>query len=149
MHQPGGNYKAGYKQLEKAYKEGKIKAIGISNFEGEYILDILNNFSIIPQVEQVECYPYFQQENLRKITEPKNIKIMCWYPLGHGDKSLMEENIITTLANKYNKSTAQIMLKWHIQMGFIVIPGSKNLDHIRDNFDLFDFELTDEEIKKY
>lgn len=149
LHQPGGNYKAGYKQLEKAYKEGKIKAIGISNFEGEYILDILNNFSIIPQVEQVECYPYFQQENLRKITEPKNIKIMCWYPLGHGDKSLMEENIITTLANKYNKSTAQIMLKWHIQMGFIVIPGSKNLDHIRDNFDLFDFELTDEEIKKY
>ena len=148
LHQPGGNYKAGYKQLEKAYKEGKIKAIGVSNFEDEFIEDILNNFEIIPQVEQVECHPYFQQDKLREITEPKNIKIMCWYPLGHGDKSLMEEPIITELASKYNKSTAQIILKWHTQMGFIVIPGSKNVNHIKDNFDLFDFELTSEEMKQ-
>ena len=148
LHQPGGNYKAGYEQLEKAYKEGKIKAIGVSNFEDEFIEDILNNFEIIPQVEQVECHPYYQQNKLRKITEPKNIKIMCWYPLGHGDKSLMEEPIVEQIASKYNKSSAQVILKWHIQMGFIVIPGSKNVDHIRDNFDLFDFELTDEEMDK-
>ncbi|MBQ2640277.1 MAG: aldo/keto reductase [Bacilli bacterium] len=148
LHQPGGNYKAGYEQLEKAYKEGKIKAIGVSNFEDEFIEDILNNFEVTPQVEQVECHPYFEQEKLRKITEPKNIKIMCWYPLGHGDKSLMEESIITELASKYNKSSAQVILKWHTQMGFIVIPGSKNVDHIKDNFDLFDFELTEEEMNK-
>jgi len=73
---------------------------------------------------------------------------MCWYPLGHGDKSLLEEKIITELANKYNKSNAQIILKWHIQMGFIVIPGSKNVDHIRDNFDLFDFELNIEDLNR-
>ena len=148
LHQPGGNYQAGYKQLEKAYKEGKIKAIGVSNFEDEYIEDILNTCEIIPQVEQVECHPYYQQDKLRKVTESKNIKIMCWYPLGHGDKSLMEESIVTELASKYDKSTAQIILKWHIQMGFIVIPGSKNVDHIRDNFDLFDFELTKEEMDR-
>ena len=148
LHQPGGNYKAGYKQLEKAYKEGKIKAIGISNFEDEFIKDILNTCEIKPQVNQVECHPYFQQENLRKITDLENIKIMCWYPLGHGDKSLMEESIVTELATKYNKSAAQIILKWHIQMGFIVIPGSKNVDHIRDNFDILDFELTEEEMNK-
>ena len=146
LHQPGGNYHAGYKQLEKAYKEGKIRAIGISNFEDEYIQDILNTCEIIPQVEQVECHPYFQQDELRKITEPKNIKIMCWYPLGHGDKSLMEEKVVNELASKYNKSSAQIILKWHIEMGFIVIPGSKNVDHIKDNFDLFDFELTEDEM---
>ena len=147
LHQPGGNYKAGYEQLEKAYKEGKIKAIGVSNFEDEFIEDILNNFEIVPQVEQVECHPYFQQDKLREVTEPKNIKIMCWYPLGHGDKSLMEEPIIKELGNKYGKTPAQVILKWHTQMGFIVIPGSKNVDHIKDNFDLFDFELTEEEMQ--
>lgn len=148
LHQPCGNYKEGYRQLEQAYKSGKIKAIGLSNFEGTYLDDILSSFETVPQVMQVECHPYFPQENLRKITEPKNIKIMCWYPLGHGDKSLMEEPIFKELANKYGKSSAQIILKWHIQMGFIVIPGSKNVDHIRDNFDLFDFKLTDDEMNK-
>lgn len=148
LHQPGGNYKAGYKQLEKAYKEGKIKAIGVSNFEDEYIEDILNNFEIIPQVDQVECHPYYQQDKLRKVTEPKNIKIMCWYPLGHGDKSLMEEAIVTEIASKYNKSAAQIILKWHTQMGFVVIPGARSIEHIKQNIDLFDFELTDGEMEK-
>ena len=148
LHQPAGNYLEGYKQLEKAYKEGKIKAIGISNFEGKYIEELLSKCEIIPQVIQVECHPYFPQEELRKITEPKDIKIMSWYPLGHGDKSLIEELIITELAQKYNKSNAQIILKWHTQMGFIVIPGSKNVDHIKDNFDLYDFELTQEDMNK-
>ena len=147
LHQPGGNYKEGYKQLEKAYKEGKIKAIGLSNFEDEYIEDILNTCEIKPQVEQVECHPYFEQDKLREVTDKENIKIMCWYPLGHGDKSLMEEEIISNLASKYNKTNAQIILKWHTQMGFIVIPGSKNVEHIKDNFDLFDFELTEDEMK--
>ena len=148
LHQPGGNYQAGYKQLEKAYKEGKIKAIGLSNFEGEYLSDILNTCDVKPQVEQVECHPYFQQDELRRVTDKENIKIMCWYPLGHGDRSLLEEPIIVELAKKYNKSSAQIILKWHTQMGFIVIPGSKNASHIKDNFDLFDFELTTEEMNK-
>lgn len=148
LHQPAGNYMAGYRQLEQAYKKGKIKAIGLSNFEGKYLDDILENCEIEPQVMQVEYHPYFPQEELRKITDHKNIKIMCWYPLGHGDKKLIEEPAITEIAEKYNKSNAQIILKWHIQMGFIVIPGSKNLEHIKDNFDLFDFELSKEDMEK-
>lgn len=148
LHQPAGNWKRGYKQLEKAYKDGKIKAIGISNFEGKYIEELLEICEIVPQVIQVECHPYFAQDELRKITEPRNIKIMSWYPLGHGDKSLIEENVFKTIGDKYNKTPAQIILKWHIEMGFIVIPGSKNVEHIKDNFNLFDFELSRSDMKE-
>ena len=148
IHQPSGNYIKGYKLLEKAYKEGKIKSIGISNFEGKYLDELLNNCEIIPQVIQVECHPYYPQNELRKILDKYNIKLMSWYPLGHGDKKLIEESIITELANKYGKSNAQIILRWHTQMGFIVIPGSKNIEHIKDNFNIFDFELTNEDMDK-
>ncbi|ORX64176.1 aldo/keto reductase [Anaeromyces robustus] len=148
LHQPTGDYIAGYKLLEKAYKEGKIKSIGVSNFDGKQIEEILEKFETVPQVNQVECHPYFTQEELRKVMEPKNIKIMSWFPLGQGDANLINESVFTELAKKYNKSNAQIILKWHIQMGFLVIPGSKNVDHIRDNFNLFDFELTDEDMAK-
>ena len=139
---------AGYKQLEKAYKEGKIKSIGISNFEGKYIEELLANCEIKPQVIQVECHPYFTQDELRKVTEPEDIKIMSWYPLGHGDSSLINEEVFKELGEKYNKTSAQVILRWHTQMGFIVIPGSKNVDHIKDNFNIFDFELTDDEMKR-
>ena len=130
LHQPAGNWKAGYKQLEKAYKEGKIKAIGISNFEGKYIEELLKICEIKPQVIQVEAHPYFTQEDLRKTTDKEDIKIMSWYPLGHGDSKLINEDIFTKLAKKYNKTNAQIILRWHTQMGFIVIPGTKNEEHI-------------------
>ncbi len=148
IHQPGGNYIAGYKMLEKAYKEGKIKAIGISNFEGKYIDEILEKCEIKPQVIQVEAHPYFTQDELRKTLDRENIKLMSWYPLGHGDSNLMNEEVFVSLANKYNKTPAQIILRWHTQMGFIVIPGTKNVEHVRENFDIFDFKLTDEEMEK-
>ena len=148
IHQPTSNWKSGYRQLEKAYKEGKIKAIGISNFEGKYIEELLEICEIKPQVIQVEAHPYFTQDDLRKITDKEDIKIMSWYPLGHGDKNLINEAVFSELAEKYNKSNAQIILKWHTQMGFIVIPGTKNPEHIKDNFDLFDFELTNEDMEK-
>ena len=148
IHQPGGNYMAGYRMLEKAYKEGKIKAIGISNFEGKYIEEILEKCEIKPQVIQVEAHPYFTQDELRKTLDKENIKLMSWYPLGHGDSNLMNEEVLISLANKYNKTPAQIILRWHTQMGFIVIPGTKNVDHVRENFDIFDFKLTDDEMKE-
>lgn len=146
IHQPAGNWLAGYRQLEKAYKEGKAKSIGICNFEGKYIAELEQQWEVIPQFIQVEAHPYFPQEELRKTLEKYDIKLMSWYPLGHGDKSLIEEPVFTELAKKYGKSNAQIILRWHTQMGFCVIPGSKNVDHIRDNADIFDFTLTDEEM---
>lgn len=148
LHQPAGNYIAGYEMLEKAYKEGKIKAIGISNFEGKYINEILDKFEIKPQVIQVEAHPYYTQDELRKTLDKYDIKLMSWYPIGHGDKKLIEENIFKKLGKKYNKSSVQIILRWHLQMGFIVIPGSKNIEHIKDNLDILNFELTKDEMNE-
>ena len=148
LHQPGGNPVAGYKNIEKAVRESKVKAIGLSNFEDpKHYEKIMEIAEIKPQVMQCECHPYFQQDELRKnILEPNDIKLMCWYPLGHGDKSLVNEPIFAKLAEKYGKSPAQIILKWHNQMGFIVIPGSRNPEHIKENADIFDFTLTDDEM---
>lgn len=148
IHQPAGNWLAGYRLLEKAYKEGKAKAIGISNFEGKYIAELETKWEIAPQFIQVEAHPYYTQQELRKTLDKYGIKLMSWYPLGHGDKSLIEEPVFVSLAEKYNKTPAQIILRWHTQMGFVVIPGSKNVAHIKDNLDILDFTLTDEEIKK-
>ena len=134
--------------LEKAYKEGKIKAIGISNFEGKYIEEILTKFETKPQVIQVEAHPYYTQDELRKTLDKYDIKLMSWYPIGHGDKKLIEENIFKELGEKYNKTPVQIILRWHIQMGFIVIPGSKNVEHIKNNLDILDFELTKDEMNE-
>lgn len=146
LHQPAGNWEAGYKQLEKAYKEGKIKAIGISNFHDEKLARLLEIAEIKPQVMQVEAHPYYPQTDLKKILKPYDIRIMAWYPLGHGDKSLIQEPVFTKLAEKYGKSNVQIILRWHIQEGNIVIPGSTNPAHIKSNADIFDFNLTDEEM---
>ena len=148
IHQPAGNWLSGYRLLEKAYKEGKARAIGISNFEGKYIEELETKREIVPQFIQVEAHPYFTQKDLRKTLEKYDIKLMSWYPLGHGDKSLINESIFAELGKKYGKTPAQIILHWHTQMGFVVIPGSKNVDHIRDNLDIMDFKLTDEEMDR-
>lgn len=146
IHQPAGNWLAGYRQLEKAYKEGKAKSIGISNFEGKYIEELQTKWEIVPQFIQVEAHPYFTQKKLRETLDKYGIKLMAWYPLGHGDKRLINEPVFTELGKKYGKSSAQVILRWHTQMGFVVIPGSKNVDHIRDNMNILDFSLTDEEM---
>ena len=150
IHQPTKNWREGYKQLIKSYKEGKIRAIGISNFEGEYIDSLLKEFDVVPQVIQVECHPFYPQTDLRKTTEKYDIKIMSWYPLGGKGMTaeLLDSDIIKNMANKYHKSPAQIVLKWHNEMGFIVIPGSKNVDHIKDNINIFDFELTKDDMNE-
>ena len=101
-----------------------------------------------PTVLQTEVHPYFQEKELKRFLDKEGIVIQAWYPLGHGDKALLEEPLFAELGQKYGKTNAQIILRWHIQDGNIVIPGSKNPAHIQDNFDLFDFSLTDEEMKK-
>lgn len=146
IHQPAGNYVAGYRQMEKAYKEGKVKAIGLSNFNQGQIEEILGLCEVKPTVLQTEVHPYFQERELKEFLSKEGMVIQAWYPLGHGDKALLEEPLFTELGKKYGKSNAQIILRWHIQDGNIVIPGSKNPAHIKDNFDLFDFSLTEEEM---
>ncbi len=146
IHQPAGNYAAGYRQMEKAYREGKVRAIGLSNFNEEQIREILSVCEVKPAVLQTEIHPYSQEKELKAFLAKEGIVIQAWYPLGHGDKALMEEPLFAQLSRKYGKSSAQIILRWHIQDGNIVIPGSRNPAHIRDNFDLFDFALTGEEM---
>lgn len=148
IHQPAGNYIAGYKLMEKACKEGKVRAIGLSNFNTAQIQQILDICEIKPAVLQSEVHPYSQEKELKKFLEQEGMFIQAWYPLGHGDKALIQEPLFTELGKKYGKSNAQVILRWHIQVGNIVIPGSKNPEHIKDNFELFDFSLTDEEMKK-
>lgn len=148
IHQPAGNYIAGYRQMEKAYKEGKVRAIGLSNFNEAQIREILEICEVRPSVLQTEVHPYSQEKALKQFLAQEGMVIQAWYPLGHGDKALINEPLFTELAQKYGKSNVQIILRWHIQDGNIVIPGSKNTEHIRDNFDLFDFSLSDEEMAK-
>ena len=146
IHQPAGNYVAGYRLMEKAYKEGKVRAIGLSNFNVEQIKEILSICEVRPTILQTEVHPYFQEKKLREYLAGQGMAVQAWYPLGHGDKALIQEPVFSKLAQKYGKSNAQIILRWHIQSGTIVIPGSKNPAHIKDNFALFDFALTEEEM---
>lgn len=148
IHQPAGNYLAGYRLMEKAYKEGKVRAIGLSNFTAEQVQEILDKCEVKPAVLQTEVHPYYQEKKLKELLDKEGIYIQAWYPLGHGDKALLEEPLFTELGAKYGKSNAQIILRWHIQAGNIVIPGSKNPAHIKDNFNIFDFALTDDEMAK-
>ena len=148
IHQPAGNYIAGYRLMEQAYKAGKVRAIGLSNFNEEQIREILSVCEVRPAVLQTEIHPYSQEKGLKEFLSKEDIVIQAWYPLGHGDAALLQEPVFAKLAEKYGKSNAQIILRWHMQAGNVVIPGSKNPEHIRANFDLFDFELTAEEMQE-
>lgn len=148
IHQPAGNYIAGYKLMEQAYKAGKVRAIGLSNFTPAQIQEILDVCEVKPAVLQTEVHPYSQEQELKAFLTQEDMVIQAWYPLGHGDKTLIEEPVFSKLAAKYGKSNAQIILRWHIQSGNVVIPGSKNPEHIRANFDLFDFSLDDTEMEE-
>lgn len=148
LHQPAENYRKAYKIMEKAVKEGKVRAIGLSNFDEKGIQEILENCEIKPTVLQTEVHPYYPQTEMKKFLNQYDIKIQAWYPLGHGDKGLINEQIFSKLAQKYGKSNVQIILRWHIQSDNIVIPGASNSDHIKANIDIFDFELTEEEMRE-
>ncbi|MBP3851544.1 MAG: aldo/keto reductase, partial [Erysipelotrichaceae bacterium] len=147
-HQPAGDYIHGYQMLEKAYKEGKIKALGISNFNENQIQKLLDVCEIRPSVLQVECHPYYPQTQLRQQMKEKGIALQAWFPLGHGDKTLFAQPVFKKLADKYGKSVGQIILRWHVQIGNIVIPGARSQGHIQDNINIFDFTLTEEEMKE-
>ena len=143
IHQPAGDWLAGYRQLEKALRDGKARSIGISNFEGRYLEELAAKWEVVPQFMQVEAHPYFPQHELRKTLDRLDIRLMSWYPLGHGDKALLAEPAVAEIARRLGRTSAQVILRWHVQTGFAVIPGSCNVDHIRDNLAILDFALSD------
>lgn len=148
LHHPLNDYIAGYKLMEKAYQEGKIKSLGLSNFSIKEIKEILEVCTVKPVVMQIEAHPYYIDEKVKEFCEENGIRLQAWFPLGHGNSDLLSEPLFKKLALKYHKSVSQIILRWHIQIGICPMPGSKSSEHILENIDLFDFELTDDEMKQ-
>ena len=147
LHQQVGDYMAAYKEMEKAVEEGKVRSIGLSNFD-EHLDEILNICKIKPAVLQIECHPYWNQDDIRNKVKSYGTIIESWYPIGHGDKTLIDNEVFSKLGKKYNKTNVQIILRWHIQKGNVVFPKSSNPQHIKENSEIFDFNLTNEEMEE-
>ncbi|EWG12386.1 aldo/keto reductase [Cytobacillus firmus] len=141
-----GKYLETWRALEKLYKDGKARAIGVSNFQIHHIKDILENASEKPAVNQVELHPLLSQEDLRAFCGEHNIKVQAWSPIARG--RVLEDNAIKEIAEKHGKSAAQIILRWHLQNGIMVIPKSVKKDRLRENADIFDFGLTEDEMRQ-
>lgn len=146
LHHPVNNYLHAYGMLERACKAGKLRAIGLSNFPVEKLQEVLGNCEIPPMVMQVEAHPYYPAEGVRSFCEEHRIQLQCWYPLGHGSRQLLQDPVILEIAQVHGKSPAQVVLRWHIQMGFCPVPGSKSHAHIQENGEIFDFVLTPEDM---
>lgn len=148
LHQQFGDYLGAWRDMEKAVAQGKVRSIGLSNFESERLEELMRFAQIKPAVLQVECHPYYGQEELINRITPYRTAIECWYPIGHGDSGLINEPVFCRLAEKYGKNNVQVILRWHIQKGHLVIPRSVNPQHIRENIEIFDFSLTNEEMRE-
>lgn len=146
LHRPFFDYKSSWKALEKAQQDGKVKSVGISNFSVKQTKDILDIGTVVPAVNQIELHPYFTQQKLTGYLEDRDIAVEAWYPLGHGNKKLLQEQVVLSVAEKYGKTPSQVILRWHVQNGYIVFPKTKSAAHMRENFDIFSFELGGEEM---
>ena len=146
IHQPYGPVPEAWRAMEEAKKAGKIRSIGVSNMTPKIWNSFVPQFDTIPSVNQVEFNPYFQQKELRSVLAINNVKLEAWAPLGQGNKDLMSDPIITALAEKYGKNAGQIILRFENQEGIIVFPKSTKPERIKSNMEIFDFELTPEEI---
>lgn len=148
IHQPYGDVPGAWKAMEEAKGEGKLRSIGVSNMTPNIWNKFVPQFATKPSVNQVECNPFCQQRELRQIMAQADVKLECYFPLGHGNPELLGNEVITNLADKYSKNPGQIILRFEIQDGLIVLPKSVNSDRINGNIDIFDFELTSDEMEK-
>ncbi len=146
LHQPFCDRYGAYRALEDAYREGKLRAIGVSNFYPDHFIDLASNVDIVPAVNQVETHVFNQQTEAQKIMEEFGTHIMSWGPLAEGRNNLFSNETLTKTGNSHGKSVAQIALRWLIQRGVIIIPKSVHIEHMKQNLDIFDFELSDEEM---
>lgn len=146
IHQPYGDVLGAWQALEEAKQAGKVKSIGVSNMSPKIYSELVPQFSTLPAVNQVECNPTFQQKELRKLMDKDGVKLEAWYPLGHGNRKLLENPAIVKMAQKYGKNAGQIILRFEVQEGFIVLPKSTNEERIAGNINIFDFELTADEM---
>lgn len=148
IHRPRGDIKGSWKAMEELYQEGKIKAIGVSNFEPAQLEELLSYAKIKPAVNQIEIHPFFQQAETQEALQKMNIQPEAWSPLAGGRNEIFSNPVIAAIAKKYNKSNAQIALRWIIQRGIITIPRTSNHGYMLENLNIFDFELDDTDMKQ-
>lgn len=148
LHWPFGDFLGAWKALEELYQEGKIKAIGVCNFTVEKLEELKANTPILPVINQIELHPIFQQKEMQAYDRENNIITQPWSPLGNGNADLLQNEILKEIAGKYDKTVAQVILRWHLQEGFVVIPKSITPSRIEENFHVFDFKLTEDEMNR-
>lgn len=150
LHHPAGDYMGAWHDLEDAYRAGKVRAIGISNFDNymDAFNQIMDEAEIRPQIMQIEGHPFAQRKEAREFAAQYDMQVECWYPIGHADPELLENETLTAIASAHDKSVVQVILRWHMQEGLCAVPGSTNPDHIQENISIFDFELSNEEMEQ-
>lgn len=148
LHQALNDYFSAWRSLETAYKEGKLKAIGVSNFYPNILTNFCEVVDVVPAINQVELHPYFIQEDALDTMNYYGVVAEAWAPLGGGRYDPFTEDILLEIANKYNKTVSQVILRWGVQRKTIVLPKSVHAERIKENFEIWDFELDDEEMKK-
>lgn len=147
IHQPFGDYYGSWRAMEELYKEGRIKAIGVSNFYPDRLVDLILHNEIAPMVNQVETHPFFQQTNNNKIMKEHNVQIQSWGPFAEGRNDMFKNNVLSTIAKKHNKSIAQVILRWLVQNNIIAIPKSTHKERMIENIDIFDFSLDSKDLE--
>ena len=146
IHRPFNDYYGAYRAMEEAYKEGKIRAIGLSNFDAARIVDLIMNNEVKPAVVQVECHPFYQQEDLRGFLQENNILMEAWAPFAEGKKHIFQNDVLKTIAQKYEKSVAQVILRWNIQRQIVPLSKTVHTNRMEENLAVFDFELSQEDM---
>ena len=148
LHQPYADYYGAWRALEELYEEGKIRAIGVSNFYPDRLVDICAFARIKPMVNQVEVHPFHQQTEAKKWMDKYGVQIEAWAPFGEGRGGIFDIPVITAIAARYEKTTAHVMLRWHIQRGIVIIPKSTHIERMEENFNVFDFTLSEDDMQK-
>ncbi|MCM3224311.1 aldo/keto reductase [Terribacillus saccharophilus] len=146
IHQPFGDVHGSWRAMEELYKEGKVKAIGVSNFQPDRLIDLIIHNEVVPAVNQVETHPFCQQLESHDFMKENGVQIESWGPFAEGKNNMFENEVLATIAEKYNKSVAQVILRWLTQRGVVAIPKSVRKERILENFDIFNFELNKEDI---
>lgn len=149
IHQPFGDIHGSWRAMEELYKAGKIRAIGISNFQPDRVMDIITFNEVVPAVNQIETHPFNQQTEVHQFLKENNVQIESWGPFAEGKNNLFQNELLLTIAEKHSKSVAQVVLRWLIQRGVVAIPKSVKKERIRENFNIFDFELSPEDMESF
>lgn len=142
IHQPFNDYYGSWRAMEELYRAGEVKAIGVCNFGEDRLVDLILNNEIVPAVNQVETNPFFQQVKAKKVMEEHGVQIESWGPFAEGNNDIFHNSLLKSIADKYDKTVAQVILRWHIQRGVVAIPKSVHTERIAENFDIWDFNLS-------